>query len=195
MFSPGNEPWPSWPGQAWTKGSGRWAHTPNMSLGITCISACIAIRFSAYYGNRVNRYICIYTHIYIYVCVWIWILFIPWIHGACIYAEIMRISSKLCVYNHLYIYIYIWVRIDIAASLPNISQHIRQGTIPKSMILTRGALVVFAPDRRVDSWFWAALRMVDIPKWQLWMGNIWKNMEKLMITTWLFNIAMENHHF
>ena len=107
MFSPGNEPWPSWPGQAWTKGSGRWAHTPNMSLGITCISACIAIRFSAYYGNRVNRYICIYTHIYICVCVWIWILFIPWIHGACIYAEIMRISSKLCVYNHLYIYIYL----------------------------------------------------------------------------------------
>ena len=29
----------------------------------------------------------------------------------------------------------------------------------------------------------------------IWMGNIWKNMEKLMITIWLFNIAMENHHF
>ena len=191
MFSPGNEPWPSWPGQAWTKGSGRWAHTPNMSLGITCISACIAIRFSAYYGNRVNRYICIY----IYVCVCEYEFYL---YGGSMEHVYMQ---KLCVYhlNYAYIiiciYIYIWVRIDIAASLPNISQHIRQGTIPKSMILTRGALVVFAPDRRVDSWFWAALRMVDIPKWQLWMGNIWKNMEKLMITIWLFNIAMENHHF
>ena len=32
-------------------------------------------------------------------------------------------------------------------------QHIRQGTIPKSMILTRCALVVFAPDQRVASWW------------------------------------------
>jgi hypothetical protein len=107
MFSPGNEPWPSWPGQAWTKGSGRWAHTPNMSLGITCISACIAIRFSAYYGNRVNRYICIYTHIYMCVCEYEFYLY----RGSMEHVYM----QKLCVYHLNYAYIIICIYIYLSS--------------------------------------------------------------------------------